>query len=494
MATNVPGVTFGPLGFQAPSASQIQAGVQADLNTAFQTSFNFGTQGGSSSNPTPQGQLSASFTAIIQQSYNSFLFQATQTDPAFAQGRWHDAICRIYFMYRLPAQPTVLLISCQGLTGLTIPIGAQIQDPAQNVYTSTGSGAIGVGGTVGISFAANNPGPVQIPTTVSIFQAITGWDSASVVSGVLGQNTETDQQLELRRQNSVAQNSVGQLASIRGAVLSVPGVVDAYATENTSNGSATVGGVTLAPNSVYVAVAGGAYPAVAQAIWSKKAPGCSYNPAVPGAQTITVLDTVSGYAPPLPSYSVSFVDATKNALPVMFAVNLVNSAQVPSNAAQLIQNAIIAAFGGAFPGTPRASIGSTILASSFVAPVAALGSWASIRSLVVGSPNVPNAIFTGSITGSVLTVTSMQSGTIQAGATVSGSVGGTVVVIPGTNIVSQASGTAGQTGTYNLTVGISQNTPSQAGMTTVTPAAATVAVNINQEPGISAGNIAVTAT
>jgi hypothetical protein len=486
MPTNVPPLVFGPTGVIEPTQSAVLAGVIADLQAAFGGNLNL-----SASNPTslatPQGQLASSIAALVGQANDSFLFQSTQTDPAFALGRWQDAIARIYFLYRLPAQPTTVLALCTGLAGTTIPVNALILDQAGNQYGATGSGAIGVNGTVGINFAALVPGPTAVPASngVSIFQAIPGWDSVTVISGTLGQNTESQAAFETRRQQSVAGNSSGQLSSILGAVLAVPNVVDAYATENTSPNVTVVGGQSLAGNSLYVAAVGGTDQAVGNAIWSRKAPGCAYN----GNTTVAVADANSGYSPPAPSYNVTF--ERPPSLPVLFAVSIVNGPLVPANAATLIQNAVIAAAAGA-DGGARARIGSTLLATRYVAPIAALGSWALVRSILLGSPNVASAVFTGSIAGTTLTVTSVASGTLTVGQTISGSVGGTGVgVLAGTTIVSFIGG-AGGTGTYLVTN--SQTVGSQAGMTAATPTAGSVVVQINQVPGVSAPNIAVTVT
>jgi hypothetical protein len=486
--TNVPQPTFGPTGFVIPTESAVLTGVIADLQAAFGGGLNLSASN-SATLTTPQGQLASSMAAIVGNVNDTFLYYTTQTDPATAQGRMQDAIGNIYFLHRLPAEPTTVFCLCSGLSGTFIPVNSLIVDQAGNQYGANGSGTIGVNGTVGVSFAALVPGPTAVPASngVSIFQAIPGWDSVTVISGVLGQNTESQSAFETRRQQSVAANSAGSLPSVLGAVLSVPGVVDAYATENATNGQVVAGGVTLPANSLYVSAAGGADQAVGNAIWSRKAPGCSYGG---GNTTVTVQDTNSGYSPPLPSYSVSFNRPAT--LPILFAVSIVSGAQVPANAAQLIQNAIIAAAAGA-DGGPRARIGSTLLATRYVAPVVALGSWALVRSILLGSPNTASAVFTGSIAGTTLTVTAVSSGTLAANQTVSGSVGGTGVgVLPGTNIVNQLTGAAGGTGTYTVTN--SQTIGSQVGMTAAVPTAGSVVVQANQIPGVSAPNISVTVT
>ncbi len=476
--TNVPNITFGPNGVQAPPESAILTGVQADLNVAF----------GGNLNPaqnTPQGQLAVSMAAIVGNVYDTFTFLASMFDPAFATGRYQDAIGRIYFQNRVPSQPTILQVICTGLPGTVIPVNALVSDSVGNTYTCTGSGTIPSTGAITLSFANLVPGPIAVPASVSIFQSITGWDTVFLLSGVLGQNTETRAAFEARRQQSVAANAAGSVSAIRGAVLAVAGVIDAYVTENTSNAPVVIGGVTLAPNSLYAAAVGGLDTAVAQAIWSKKAPGCAYN----GNTTVTIFDSQSGYSPPLPSYQVTFQRPSN--LQILFSVNIVNSATVPANALTLVQQALANAFVGG-DGGPRASIGSTILAARFVAPVQALGAWAQVRQIQVGSDNSPSATVTGSIAGNVLSVSAVISGTLaigqtlQSGTAVSGSTSGSGIIGPGTTIISQLTGTPGGIGTYQVTN--NQTVPSQTIIAAVANSTQ-VNVNINQEPVLSPGNV-----
>src|SRR5215472_4730323 len=211
--TNVPAPTFGPNGFIIPSSAAVLAGVEADINAAFGNNLNFALN-------TPQGQLASSWAAILDNVYQLFLFYTNQVDPAFAVGRMQDAIARIYFLSRNPAAPTTLQCNCSGLTGVVIPTGALIQDSAGNLYASTQPGTIPAGGSVVIPFAAQVPGPTAVPITtgVSIYQAILGWDSVTVASGIAGTNTETSQAFELRREQAVATNSFGAIGSVIGAV------------------------------------------------------------------------------------------------------------------------------------------------------------------------------------------------------------------------------------------------------------------------------------
>ena len=474
VSTAVPAPTWGPNGFIVPASSVVLNGVIEDINTAF----------GGNLNPaldTPQGQLASSEAAIINEVNASFLFLTNQFDPAYASGRYQDALGRIYFLERNPAQPTTVQATCSGLEGVIIPVGALAIATDGNQYVCTEAGIIGNDGAVTLPFQCTVTGPIACAagSLNQIYQAIQGWDSiTNADDGVLGNDVESRSAFEARRQATVAANSIGSLPSVLGAVLEVAGVIDAYVTENDSNSPATIGGVSLNPNSLYVAVVGGNEDDVARAIWSKKAPGCAYN----GNTSVVIQDTSAGYVPPYPSYTVQF--EIPDSLPILFSVVIANSSLVPSNAATLIQNAIISAFAGG-DGGPRAKIGTTVYASRFYAPIAALGAWAQIVSIEVGSTNTAAADFTGSISGTTLTVSAVASGALAVGQTLFDATGD---LAPGTKITALGTGSGG-TGTY--TVSISQTVNSEA-MQAAVANAFDVSVDIDQVPTITASDITVT--
>lgn len=377
MATSsVPVPTFGPNGFIAPSEGAILAGVQADTDAAFGGGLNPALE-------TPQGQLASSETAIIGDKNDQFLFYTNQVDPAFASGRMQDAIGRIYFLERTAAEPTSVLATCVGLAGTVIPIGALAQATDGNIYACVDGGTIPVGGSLTLAFANTLTGPVPCPAHALnvIYQAIPGWDTIdNPADGVLGSAVETRADFEARRSASVALNARNTNGSVRGVVLNVPNVLDAYVIDNPTAAPVTLQGVAIAAHSIYICVAGGEQNAIAKAIFTKKPPGCG----MVGATTVTVEDDSDGYSPPYPDYSISYQIAAPVAL--TFVVTITNSSAVPSNAATLVKNAILAAFSGG-DGGPRAKIGATVYASRFFGPVVALGAWAQVVSLTINAGN-----------------------------------------------------------------------------------------------------------
>jgi uncharacterized phage protein gp47/JayE len=374
LTSSVPRPTFGPTGFLTPPESAIVEGVFADINAAFGGGLNPAPE-------TPQGQLSVSLGAAIGFCYDSVVALFNQFDPAYATGRMQDALGRIYFLERNPAEPTAVTATCTGAPGTVIPVGSLAKAADGNTYASLEVGTIPLGGSVAIPFACLTRGPIACPTgsLTTIYRAIPGWDTiTNAADGVLGRLVESPAEFEARRAASVALNSVGALGAIKANVLNVSNVLDAYVTENSTATPVTVGGVTIAARSLFVSVAGGADADIAEAIWRKKPPGCGMT----GTTTVTVVDDNSGYALPYPTYDIDFTVATPTA--IKFLVSIADSPAVPANAEELIQAAIIAAFSGSDGGS-RARIGATTFASRFYAPVAMLGSWAQIVSIKIGT-------------------------------------------------------------------------------------------------------------
>lgn len=374
MTTNVPAVQFTPTGLVVPQTSDILTGVQRDINDAF----------GGGVNPalkTPQGQLATSETAIVADSQALWAKLINQIDPDTADGFMQDAIARIYFLTRSPGAPTAVQCVCTGAINTVIPVGAEAQDTSGNRYICTQAGVIPVSGTITLSFANVQDGPIPCPpnTLDRIYRAIPGWDTINnPTAGVVGRFVETRAEFEFRRRNSVALNARGSLPSIYSNVFDVEDVLDVYAYENTTNAPINVGatGYTLVPHSLYVAAVGGVAQEIAEAIWNKKDCGCDYN----GDVSVTVKDT-SGYDPPEPTYIVKFQRPA--ALRFYFAVSVANSPTLPANIVTLVRAAIIAAFNGA-DGGQRVRIGSLVAASRFVGPVQKLDPSLIIISIKIG--------------------------------------------------------------------------------------------------------------
>lgn len=371
----VPKIKFTAAGLVIPAETDVLAGVQADMNAAFGGGLNPALE-------TPQGQLASSQAAVIADKNNEIATVVNQVDPQYAADRFQDAIGRIYFLTRKPATPTAVTATLTGLVGTVIPAGTLAQDTSGNTYAASGSVTIGVSGTVNADFQniENGPIPCAAGTLTQVYQAVPGWDAiTNAADGTMGQNVESRADFEYRRKNSVALNGKGTPTAIYAEVFALADVLDVYVKDNPSGSTVNTGSTNypLLPHSVYVAVVGGADADIAAAIWRKKDVGCDYN----GNTSVVVTDD-SGYNYPQPTYTVKF--ERPDALPVKFAVELVNDSTLPSNIVQLVQNAIIARFNGA-DGTTRERMGSLVLASRYYGAVVSVAPNVSLISVLIGT-------------------------------------------------------------------------------------------------------------
>ena len=374
MTTNVPSVVIDASGVTLPQETDILTGVQADINQAFGGGVNPGLA-------TPQGQIAQTTTAIIGDKNDQIAEVVNNVDPDKADGRWQDAIGRIYFLERISASGTVVTGTCTGLVGTVIPAGSAAQDTNGYIYFSLTDATIPSSGSVDVDFQNSTTGPIACPigNLAKIYSAVPGWDRVeNLAAGTLGTDVESRADFEARRKLSVAANGVNSPQSILGRVLAVADVLDAFVVDNPAGTTVNYGATNypLAPHSVYVAVVGGAAADIAAAIWGKKSLGCNYN-----GDTSYVIEDSEGYEKPYPQYTVTW--KTPDATPAFFKIQIATDPLLPANIADLVRTAVVNSFNGADGGS-RARIGSTIYAGRYYAGVAAVNSNVNIESITMG--------------------------------------------------------------------------------------------------------------
>lgn len=190
--------------------------------------------------------------------YNSF-------DPDQAVGSALDAVSQYCGITRLGGSYTtvnIVVTTSQTLTlpGIDTSTPYTIQDNIGNLYTLVSSANLSIGANT-LLFQAVNIGFIQaVPNTITV--------PVSVVQGVVsvnnpnnavttGVNQETDAQLRIRRQNSVALASQGNYAGMIAALYSIPGVIQALIHENVTN---TTDSNSVPPHTFWTIVDSGTTP------------------------------------------------------------------------------------------------------------------------------------------------------------------------------------------------------------------------------------------
>lgn len=371
--TSVPDVTITENGLSVPEIADVLSGRLTDINTAMDSN--------SDSLSSPQGQISSSDAAIIAQVYDKLLCLFTQINPDYAAGRFQDGIGRIYFMDRIAGAGTVVPANCTGAVGTIIPAGSTAIDTDGYIYATNDDITIPASGSVTGYFTNQTSGAIPCPAgnLNQIYRAVPGWDAILNDSdGVVGSEVESRIAFETRRKESVFRGSRNQDGSVRSALLSTNGVLDAYVWSNRDDAAVSRGATaySVKPHSIYIAVYGGSDADVAEAIFNTYNPGANMN----GDTTYTVYD--DEYEAPKPEYVMQWERPTPT--PIYFRVEIDKNLNPPSDITSQVQSVLQNAVNGLVDGIPKARIGATISSGRYYAPVIAIDpSTVSITSLQV---------------------------------------------------------------------------------------------------------------
>ena len=348
-------VVFDPAtGLTVDSAADVLAQVEAD----WQNAFSGGGLPPLDVDPaTPAGQLIATQAALIQAKDSEILFLANQFNPLTAEGRWQEALGKIYFISRKTAEPTVVTCTCTGLYNTVIPAGSIVQNTDGYQLRSLDAATIPSSGTIDIEFEVTENGPISIAagTVTKIITVIPGWDTVTnSAAGVLGRDAETQTEFETRRYNSVATNAHGSVSAIQGAISGVDGVLDCKVLENSTDSAMTILGVSVNPHSICACIFGGDGTDIAEAIYRRKDAGCGTT----GTTTVSYTDPDFNNA----VYTYNILRPT--VADVKMAVTIKNTGSTPASIADDIKAALIADFYGQME-NPRVGLGQTLYASRF---------------------------------------------------------------------------------------------------------------------------------
>ncbi len=306
----------------------------------------------------PAGQIIDSMAVLVTAKDTEFLNLANQFNPLIADGRFQEAIGKIYFLNRKIAEPTVVTCQCTGLQGTVIPAGAIIQNTDGYKLESLETAVIPAAGVVDVEFRLQETGaiPIGANTCNKIITVIPHWDTVNNASaGTLGRVKETRGEFEERRYKSVAANARGSVVALYGTIAGLPGVLDCLILENRKDEPTTIQGVNLIGHSVAIVVYGGTDVDIAKAIYNKLDAGCGTN----GNHEVLYISSDGSYN----RYNIVRPTPT----PVYIEVVINENASTPSTVTQDIKDAIFADFNGtdANSGNTRVGAGQTIYASRF---------------------------------------------------------------------------------------------------------------------------------
>lgn len=270
------GIVIDPAtGITTEDSAVIQVAIQADWLAIFNEEGEPPLNVEASS---PAGQIIDSMTALVTAKDSELAYLASMFNPDVAEGRWQDALGKIYFISRKIAEPTVVTCRCTGLQGTVIPAGSLARTDDGITLLSIDAVTIPSGGAVDVFFRTEGTGEIEMPagTVNTIVTTIPGWDTiANAAAGRAGRITESRAEFEKRRKMSVANNAHGSAVAVESSIAAIDGVLDCKVVENDTSGMIYEHGVAIEPHSLYISVYGGSDEDIARAIYLKKSGGCA---------------------------------------------------------------------------------------------------------------------------------------------------------------------------------------------------------------------------
>jgi len=255
--------------------------IRAELNTALRNIY--GNEINLDQN-SPDGQMVGIYTQaavdlreLITNAYNSF-------NPDRAIGRLLDERVVINNIIRKGGTYTITpiditvdsTVTLQGLDEDFNDIngsGFTVQDNAGNQFILIDTTEL-TAGTTTLQFRSKEIGLVNVTVgtvqnAVTIVLGVTNINNSSAPT-TIGQEEETDAQLRLRRQQSVALSSNGYANGLLGNVLNKDGVIDARLYENVTNAIDSDG---IPAHGMWLIVEGGANSDIGDVIYTRKSVG-----------------------------------------------------------------------------------------------------------------------------------------------------------------------------------------------------------------------------
>lgn len=287
---------------------------------------------------TPQGQIIDSQVATVTQKDSEVLYLAQQFDPRTAEGRFQNALAEIYFIKRKPAINSYAICTLNGRAGTQISAGALIESEIDSTQWSLDKDiTIPANETITAKFTclANGAISASAGTLTKIVTTVTGWDTVTNATAIVGSLEESQSAFEQRRKDSVSLNARSTINAVYANVAQCDGVIAVYAVDNKKNISETIDNYSLTPHSIFVSVIGGENEDIAKAIYNNLSAGCDYN----GNTSVDIKNEYSGAVETVKFYRPDVFN-------IFVKVQIQNSASLQNDYENIVKQAVYNNFYG----------------------------------------------------------------------------------------------------------------------------------------------------
>lgn len=289
---------------------------------------------------TPDGLKTAHDSEVFGALDESGLLAYNSKDPNKAISVDLDAISAITGTFRSLGTGSNVTLNITGISGTVIPEGSLVESSIDGTQWATDAVATISGGVANIPSTCQTLGAIQADadTLTIITNTIGGWQTVTNLAvATPGTDAETNQELRIKRNLSVAKPGNNQLDNLLGEVLNTEGVRHAKTYENDTN-SAAVDPVDnphgLPPHSISVVVDGGIEEDVAFSIYIKKNPGVLLN-------QVSTPKEYEVQSPQFPENKKLIRYSEPIYIDIDVVVNITDDGSLPVDADQLVTDAII---------------------------------------------------------------------------------------------------------------------------------------------------------
>ena len=222
----------------------------------------------------PDYQLLSVFARALDDLSQIVLTDFASRNPQYASGAGLDLLLPLHGLVRGGATYSTVPLTLTGTPGAVLPSAPQALDDAGNLWSCRTAGIqLNESGEALVLAVCSVPGAVSAPagSVRHLVSPVAGLSSVvNAEPASPGTDAESDASCRNRLRHAASAPSVGPLGAIRDAVLSVPNVTACAVHENDTGETDERG---IPAHSIAVVFSGGSLNAVAQAVFSKKAPG-----------------------------------------------------------------------------------------------------------------------------------------------------------------------------------------------------------------------------
>ena len=223
---------------------------------------------------TPDGQRLSLLAQIVLDMETFCLNLYNQMDADFASADWLNKLIKYAGIYRRPPSRSQVDVVVETDRDLILPAGYTLRDTLDQLWVIDAPVSVSTGDTT-VTFSSKLFGDYSTaPNTVTAFDTIVigVLTVTNPSASIIGRDEESDEDLRIRRSNSLENPAFSTVGSLASKLLNLPSVIDVMVYENDTETTDVDRDMT--PKSIWAIVEGGNVNEITETIIKQKTGGC----------------------------------------------------------------------------------------------------------------------------------------------------------------------------------------------------------------------------